>query len=179
MHFNEHLNEMAIDDYQPQEHVNMTCTHCITPDKPPRRRHSTIVPSNNTDQSHLVDAQSAESRPWYQEPKSSIGRIQWGSNHCVGGVQDKKRIAWTLAEIKYIVKWLERHGNEGSIRQLLKTIINDPSAHPIFHFNHIIDSSRLAHGVKTARNCLSPDYIPGHSNDFDASSSPKNRKITH
>ena len=61
---------------------------------------------------------------------------------------------WTIEEKEYVGKWCARTLNENQfttnvVAKCRAHILNDPSAWPIFHKNHVLDSGRLRNGFRT------------------------------
>ena len=77
-------------------------------------------------------------------------QLEWGTEHPEFKL-NKRRVVWSDAEKKYISLWLKHTGTnimQRRISCLLAEIRGDVSAHKIFHVNHIVDVTRLRHGVR-------------------------------
>jgi hypothetical protein len=78
----------------------------------------------------------------------------WGSAHPYGMKTDVFKVTWSPAEIKYIGKTAEeiksQQGNSPKrlCAQILRKIVNDPSAKKIFHIHHVLDSTRIRSGYE-------------------------------
>jgi len=78
----------------------------------------------------------------------------WGSAHPYGMKTDVFKVTWSPAEIKYIGKTAEeiksQQGNSPKrlCAQILRKIVNDPSAKKIFHIHHVLDSTRIRAGYE-------------------------------
>jgi adenosine deaminase len=89
-------------------------------------------------------------QPEQESHSTMYNHIEWGTEH-PQYQQLKRRIVWSKAEKKYIRSWLNQKGtNTLQCRTscLLAKIREDVSAHKIFHLNHIVDVTRLRHGVR-------------------------------
>jgi hypothetical protein len=86
---------------------------------------------------------------------SAFGRdapIVFGAEHPQGDNMEC-RAKWTSEEIGYAGKWVERKleispGITNIIAKCLAHIRATPSCHPIFHPRHVVDSTRLKHGIE-------------------------------
>ena len=78
----------------------------------------------------------------------------WGSAHPYGMKTDVFKVTWSPAEIKYIGKTAEeiksQQGNSPKrlCAQILRRIVEDPSAKKIFHIHHVLDSTRIRSGYE-------------------------------
>jgi len=78
----------------------------------------------------------------------------WGSAHPYGMKTDVFKVTWSSAEIKYIGKTAEeiksQQGNSPKrlCAQILRRIVEDPSAKKIFHIHHVLDSTRIRSGYE-------------------------------
>ena len=78
----------------------------------------------------------------------------WGSVHPYGMKTDVFKVTWSPAEIKYIGKTAEeiksQQGNSPKrlCAQILRRIVEDPSAKKIFHIHHVLDSTRIRSGYE-------------------------------
>lgn len=81
--------------------------------------------------------------------KFSINEPMWGTEHPDFNSQNR-RITWSIREKDYIKDWLECNGQQTKCRamELLKHIRRDTDSHKIFHVNHIVDTTRLRHGIR-------------------------------
>ena len=74
---------------------------------------------------------------------------EWGTEH-PEFQKSNRRINWSDQEKQFIKNWL--HKNQHQIKnrasQLLKYIRENKSSHKIFHVNHIVDSTRIRHGIR-------------------------------
>ncbi len=81
---------------------------------------------------------------------------EWGSEHPNFG-SDAARVRFSKNEKAYMkafaVEFRSRHGKvEGNFAaQLLAHIRADPKALPIFHENHVVDSSRIRNGLRSLK----------------------------
>jgi hypothetical protein len=77
---------------------------------------------------------------------------QWGTSHPYGMKTEVSKVTWSVAEIKYIGKAAEEiKSQQGSApkrlcAQILRKIIEDPSAKKIFHVHHVTDSTKIRSG---------------------------------
>lgn len=75
---------------------------------------------------------------------------EWGIEH-PEFLKPNRRVSWSVAEKEFIRDWLDN--NDGFTKnratQLLKHIRENKSVHKIFHLNHIVDSTRLRHGIRS------------------------------
>ena len=93
----------------------------------------------------------------FPQPASSR---QWGSDHPEGSIMREpsgvsrpcNKYIWSDEELNYMKSWAENNTNELQNRcaRCLKYIMNDPSAIPIFHPHHIVNSARLQAGFDRA-----------------------------
>ena len=78
----------------------------------------------------------------------------WGTAHPYGMKTDVFKVTWSPAEIKYIGKTAEEiKSQQGSspkrlCAQILRKIVDDPSARKIFHIHHVFDSTRIRSGYE-------------------------------
>jgi hypothetical protein len=78
----------------------------------------------------------------------------WGTAHPYGMKTDVFKVTWSPAEIKYIGKTAEeiksQQGNSPKrlCAQILRKIVDDPSAKKIFHIHHVFDSTRIRSGYE-------------------------------
>ena len=78
----------------------------------------------------------------------------WGRLHPQYAA-DTQRIKWSDQEKNYIRRWLENAGQGSSqhrVKDLLNHIRKDEHARAIFHVNHIVDGTRLRHGIRTVED---------------------------
>jgi hypothetical protein len=89
---------------------------------------------------------SKTSKRWNQFEDRNIA--EWGTQH-PDYKTDKTKATWTIDEIKYIDKWLKNNSHIETNRYsaLLKYILTDLNAMPIFHEIHILNSARIRAGV--------------------------------
>ena len=82
--------------------------------------------------------------------KYSTAEPLWGSGHPEFN-SSNRRISWSTREKDYIKDWLGRNGHHAKFRatELLKHIHKDQNAHNIFHVNHIVDATRIRHGMRS------------------------------
>jgi hypothetical protein len=74
--------------------------------------------------------------------------IDWGTEHdCYLTVPPGKRAEWSSKELAYLERFLaEGKGSGNYAAKCLKQIIDDESAHAIFHLNHTLDTGRIKSG---------------------------------
>jgi hypothetical protein len=78
----------------------------------------------------------------------------WGRLHPQYAA-DTQRIKWSDQEKYYIRRWLDNAGQGSSqhrVKDLLDHIRKDEHARAIFHVNHIVDGTRLRHGIRTVED---------------------------
>ena len=110
---------------------------------------------------------------WASHSHDVLRVADWGTKHpdyqkiTVKGQTVMKRATWTDEEIEYIAKYcLQKvetnpEAKATIVASCLEHIQRDPEALPIFHPNHVLDSSRLRNGYRSALNkgLLSPTWV--------------------
>jgi hypothetical protein len=81
--------------------------------------------------------------------KYTIIEEEWGTEH-PEFQKSNRRISWSVQEKQFIKNWLDQnqHQIKNRASQLLKNIRENKSSHKIFHVNHIVDSTRIRHGIR-------------------------------
>jgi len=99
---------------------------------------------------------------WNSQSRDSLCVADWGTKHpdyqktTVKGNSVAKRAIWTDEEIQYIANYCLQKVEENPeakftiVASCLNHINMDPDALPIFHANHVLDSSRLRSGYRAA-----------------------------
>jgi hypothetical protein len=97
---------------------------------------------------------SANNQPLTGKKKFIENNNMWGRLHPQYAA-DTQRIKWSDQEKNYIRRWLENAGQGSSqhrVKDLLDHIRKDEHARAIFHVNHIVDGTRLRHGIRTVED---------------------------
>lgn len=101
--------------------------------------------------SNQIDSNQIDSNPpaKYTAPRLSVDEPVWGMMH-PDYTSQNRRILWSSQEMEYIQDWLvdNSHRTKNRATELLKHIRLDTNSHHIFHVNHIVDSTRLRHGIR-------------------------------
>jgi hypothetical protein len=95
---------------------------------------------------------SPTKQPYQSPSRAQTSRSEkcWGQNHPEFN-SPKTRICWSEEENGYIRKWWRDNSSKYPTHvtaKLLEHIRNDKIAQAIFHPNHILDSSRIRHGLR-------------------------------
>ena len=100
---------------------------------------------NNNNNNNITASNIAASSTKY----STVEPL-WGTCHPEFN-SSNRRISWSTREKDYIKDWLGRNGHQAKYRatELLKHIHKDQNAHNIFHVNHIVDATRIRHGMRS------------------------------
>lgn len=132
--------------------------------------HVVILSTNDDDSSDSDDEPHTFGHPDWPT-RDPVIVIKWGTAHpeynkpkSAGGGQ--QRISWSTAEILYIKKFVDdttANNNNERISmpnsRCWKQVMNDARAIPIFHKNHVLDSSRFASGFEAYTKYLAKHHI--------------------
>ena len=97
---------------------------------------------------------STKNQPFTGKKVCVENNNMWGRLHPQYAA-DTQRIKWSDQEKNYIRRWLENAGQGSSqhrVKDLLDHIRKDEHARAIFHVNHIVDGTRLRHGIRTVED---------------------------
>ena len=109
---------------------------------------------------------STDVLPKIRAESSSIGMFPWPSDYLTfyddWGTKHScatklaSRIPWDKAEKEWLSDCMEAKGHQfyraiDKWKQLLQEVIDDPTARPLFHRNHVADHTRLREGLRSKR----------------------------
>ena len=118
---------------------------------------STSIFTSPTSESnvHISIPHACHPSPEPRRPKPTVSEfIEWGRDHPSYNVVGAQKVKWSDEEIDYIGRKIahmrERNtfNYKSRFSQMLQDILTDPTAYPIFHSQHIADSTKIRNGFE-------------------------------